>query len=140
MIALLSIKPEFSDKIFSGEKSYEYRKVIFRNDVKKVIVYCTKPVGMIVGEFDIEEIIEGNPKMIWNKTKDRAGVCRKFYSSYFLGREKGYAIKVSKKLMYSNPIDPHELFDSFSPPQSFFYISHEIYEACLKMASARDVG
>ena len=28
MTVLLSIKPEFADKIFSGEKKYEYRKYI----------------------------------------------------------------------------------------------------------------
>ena len=31
MKVLLSIKPEYVDKIFSGEKRYEYRKSMFKN-------------------------------------------------------------------------------------------------------------
>ena len=38
MKVLLSIKPEFAEKIFNGTKKYEFRKSIFKNkDVDKVI-------------------------------------------------------------------------------------------------------
>ena len=40
MKVLLSIKPEFADKIFNGTKKYEFRKSIFKNkDVDTVVVY-----------------------------------------------------------------------------------------------------
>lgn len=59
MKVLLSIKPEYAQKIFAGEKKYEYRKRIFkRNDVDMIVVYVTKPVGKVVGEFEIAEILE----------------------------------------------------------------------------------
>ena len=51
MKVLLSIKPEFVKEIFEGRKKFEYRKSIFTKDVTSVIVYSTKPEGMIVGEF-----------------------------------------------------------------------------------------
>ena len=54
MKVLLSIKPEFVQEIFTGKKKYEYRKAIFTRSVDKVVVYSTKPVGMIVGEFTVE--------------------------------------------------------------------------------------
>lgn len=57
MKVLLSIKPEYAYKIFSGEKKFEYRKIIFKKKIKSVIVYATKPVGKIIGEFEIEDII-----------------------------------------------------------------------------------
>jgi predicted transcriptional regulator len=44
MKALLSIKPEFVDKIISGEKKYEYRKRIFKQKIEAVVIYCTMPV------------------------------------------------------------------------------------------------
>ena len=50
MKALLSIKPEYVEKIISGEKEYEYRKRIFKQKIKSVIIYCTMPVGEIIGE------------------------------------------------------------------------------------------
>ena len=33
MKVLLSIKPEFAEKIFNGTKKYEFRKSIFKNKV-----------------------------------------------------------------------------------------------------------
>ena len=57
MKVLLSIKPQFVEEIFSGKKRFEYRKSIFKRDnIKSVIIYCTMPVGKIVGEFEIEDI------------------------------------------------------------------------------------
>ena len=61
MKILLSIKPEFVEEIFSGRKKFEYRKAIFTNKkVTSVIVYSTMPVGKIVGEFTIEEVLVMN--------------------------------------------------------------------------------
>lgn len=37
MNVLMSIKPEYAERIFKGEKIYEYRKRRFkRNDVEKI--------------------------------------------------------------------------------------------------------
>ena len=56
MRVLLSIKPEFVEKIFSGEKLYEYRKAMFKNvNVSSVVIYSTMPVGKIVGEFKFKK-------------------------------------------------------------------------------------
>lgn len=46
MRVLLSIKPEFVEKIFSGEKLYEYRKAAFKNEgISSIVIYSTMPVG-----------------------------------------------------------------------------------------------
>ncbi|MGJ0515138.1 MAG: ASCH domain-containing protein [Methylomicrobium sp.] len=134
MIALFSIKPEYVEKIFSGEKLYEYRKAIFKSNVKKIVIYCTKPVGMIVGEFEVEDILEDCPKSIWKKTKDHSGVTRSFYDEYFSGREKGYAINIGIKKVYKSAVNPFEVLDSFTPPQSFVYLDESTYEQFIGMA------
>ena len=54
MKVLLSIKPQFVEEIFAGKKRFEYRKAIFSKDVDSVVIYSTKPVGKIVGEFTIK--------------------------------------------------------------------------------------
>ena len=64
MNALLSIKPEFVEKIFSGEKRFEFRKSAFRQDISCVIVYATSPVRRIVGEFEVEEILQAPPRKL----------------------------------------------------------------------------
>ena len=67
MKVLLSIKPEFVQEIFTGKKKYEYRKAIFTRSVDKVVVYSTKPVGMIVGEFTVENILNDTPSTLWTR-------------------------------------------------------------------------
>ncbi|WP_127124999.1 ASCH domain-containing protein [Pseudoflavitalea rhizosphaerae] len=123
MKVLLSIKPEYVQKIFNGEKKFEYRKSIFTNKaIKSVVVYCTMPVGRIVGEFSIEEILLDSPEVIWKETKENAGVQKDFFMQYFYGRQTAYAIKIGTTRLYKKPIDPKKRDRSFVPPQSFRYI------------------
>jgi len=52
MQVLLSIKPEYAEKILNGEKKYEFRKVLPKNkSITKVIIYATMPIGKVIGEF-----------------------------------------------------------------------------------------
>jgi predicted transcriptional regulator len=80
------------------------------------------PVGMIVGEFDVDDVLVDRPCEIWNQTKFLSGVEETFFKQYFQGREKGYAIKIGKKKRYRKPVNPKEFFDSFVAPQSFRYL------------------
>lgn len=123
MIALLSIKPEFVHEIFQGRKKYEYRKSIFAKHVTKVIVYSTKPEGMIVGEFSIKAVLQYSPKELWKKTHDFSGITKQYFDEYFKGRNKGYALQIENPVLYKKPMNPFEVFDSFVAPQSFRYIS-----------------
>ncbi|GBG10266.1 hypothetical protein PAT3040_04988 [Paenibacillus agaridevorans] len=124
MKVLLSIKPEFVEKIFSGEKKYEYRKSIFKKeDIDTVVVYSTMPEGKIVGEFKIETIIMKRPDVLWEETKEDSGVSNIFFQQYFENRLEGYAIKISSPKRYDEPIDPKIENKSFHAPQSFCYIT-----------------
>ena len=123
MRVLLSIKPEFADKIFSGEKKYEFRRSIFKNQsVKKIIVYASSPVQKVIGEFEIESILDGTPTWLWEQTWKHAGISEDFFFAYFKEKENGYAIKVTKVFKYKEPLCLKKAF-KLSPPQSFAYIS-----------------
>ena len=55
MKILLSIKPEFVEKIISGEKKFEFRKSLPKRDgITTVVVYSTMPVGKVIGEFKVK--------------------------------------------------------------------------------------
>lgn len=127
MRILLSIKPEFVDEIFKGEKRFEYRRTIFkRTDIRKVVVYATKPIGLIVGEFYIEQIIKESPQLLWEKTSEQSGISKTFFDEYFEGKEVGFALKIKSPQLYKKPIDPTLKDKSFVAPQSFKYIEDEI--------------
>ena len=122
MKVLMSIKPEFVEKIFSGEKQFEFRRSIFkREDVDTIIMYATKPIGKIVGEIKFNTILVDTPENIWNKTKRNAGVSEKFFFDYFQNKELAHAIKIDKVIKYNKAINPNDIYNKFTAPQSFIY-------------------
>jgi len=126
MDVLLSIKPRFASAIFSGEKQFEFRRAIFKDkNVKKVYVYASKPIGLVIGEFEVEEVITEEPDSLWNITKSASGISKKYFDEYFEGKQIAYAIKVSRAQEYAKPATLMELFDINRPPQSFMYVGAE---------------
>lgn len=124
MKVLLSIKPEFADKIFAGIKKYEFRRTVFKNpDIKTVVVYSSSPVQKIIGEFDIDLIINEKPTSLWSLTKDFAGINKKYFFDYFRNKEKGYAIKIKETRKYDKELCIKKDFNA-SPPQSFMYLKN----------------
>ncbi|MGD9678711.1 MAG: ASCH domain-containing protein [Vulcanibacillus sp.] len=123
MKVILSIRPEFVERIFSGIKRFEYRKVIFkRNDISTVVVYATKPYGKVVGEFEIGDIIMNNPKELWKQTKGYSGISKSYFNEYFEGRDQGFAIKIKSCKKYDKPLDLSAYDNSIKvAPQSFCY-------------------
>ncbi len=122
MTVLLSIKPEFAEKIFNGTKRYEFRKTIFKNtDVKTIIVYASSPVQKVIGEFTIDRILNDDLGTIWDETARYAGITYDFYMSYFANKEKAYAIKIGNTKRYSHARKLSDYNIQFAP-QSFAYI------------------
>ncbi|PGN60753.1 hypothetical protein CN966_05685 [Bacillus cereus] len=123
MKVLLSIKPEFVKEILLGNKRFEYRKNIFkRKDISSVVVYATKPYGKVVGEFEIENILIDEPKIIWGKTKNYSGITQNYFNSYFEGRQTGVAIQIKEFKEYANHLDLVDFDKTIKvAPQSFCY-------------------
>jgi len=120
MKVLLSIKPEFIQKIITGEKKFEYRRRIFKKDVESVIIYASSPWKVVIGEFLIDEIIEKELNILWQETHKYSGIDKDFFCRYFDGVKIGYAIKIGKLCLYEKPIRIEKL--GKKPPQSFLYI------------------
>lgn len=119
---LLSINPEYVEKILLGQKKYEYRKVKpSRKDIDKMIIYSTAPVKMIVAEVYIEDIIIERPDKLWELTKEYSGVNKDFFDKYYKGKEYGVAYKLGKVLVYDKPKKLEDFGIGYAP-QSFIYI------------------
>lgn len=122
MKILLSIKPEFAKLIFEGTKKFEFRKSIFKNrEIKTIVVYASSPMQKVIGEFEIDTILNENIDCLWEKTKKFAGIEAKYFYQYFSDRNQGFAIKIKKVKKYKKPLCLKEDFN-LTPPQSFFYI------------------
>jgi len=123
MKVILSIKPEFAEKIFDGSKQYEFRRSIFKDpNVKTVVVYASSPVQKIIGEFEIERILNLSLDNLWDTTQDFSGITKDYFLSYFENKDAGYAIKIKKAKKYNKPLCIREDFNA-TPPQSFLYLA-----------------
>lgn len=120
---LLSIKPEFVARIFSGDKIFEFRKVIPTAQVDKIYIYATRPICAVVGCATVSGIISGAPQDVWNKTKKYAGIGRDFFDSYFSGRPQAYAYCLDNVIKYNVPCSLSE-FGISAAPQNFVYIKN----------------
>ena len=123
---LLSIRPEFAEKIFDGSKTAELRRR--RPRVKKgdwVYVYVVSPVKAVRGAFRVKKVIDDLPAKLWRKVKDIAGVSREQFDAYYEGAERGYAILVEKVHHFAQAVHLAKLqrrWPRFRPPQCYLYV------------------
>lgn len=120
---ILSIRPEYVERIFNGSKQFEFRRRIFENrQISTVLIYATAPIGKVVGEFEIEEILELEPERLWEHTRDLSGIAKERFDEYFEGTAIGYALRIGKRVEYEEPRDLDKHFNVKRPPQSFMYL------------------
>jgi len=124
MKVLLPIKPEYTEKIFSGVKKYEFRRQMPKLMIKKVFVYECSPSKSIVGWFTIKRILSGSPEKIWDICGDLGGIEKRKFFSYCNGRSLIYAIEIDKVYKFTPPINPFEIYSNFKPPQNYLYLDH----------------
>jgi len=121
---LLSIKPEYVERILDGSKKYEFRKRLANKSIETILLYATAPTKQIVGEVQIMEILVATPTALWEQTKNHAGITRKKYREYFKDCKTAYAYKLGVVTRYDPPKELSE-FSIVQPPQSFLYISNK---------------
>jgi type I restriction enzyme S subunit len=123
MNVILSVKPKFAIRILSGEKAYEFRKVVFdRLKVDRVYIYSTSPVQQIVGSFRVGKIHKDTPAGLWNKCNGGSGLTEEEFFRYFNGNQYGYAIEIDDLNVFEEPLDPIVLKSDFKPPQNYCYV------------------
>lgn len=126
MKILLSIKPEYTEKIFSGEKKFEFRKQKPKENFNTVFVYESSPSKSIIGYFSVKKIISGSPEKIWKTCKDKGGIKKESYFAYCEDKDVIHAIEIDKIFEFDSPINPFEIHSNFKPPQNFSYLKKSI--------------
>ena len=122
MKVLLSIKPQFANLIFEGVKKFEFRRSIFKNKgITTIVVYASAPIQKVIGEFEIDGILNEELDTLWKITKAEAGIHEDYFYNYFGNKPKGFAIKIKGVKKYKRPKCIKRDF-KLSPPQSFIYI------------------
>lgn len=123
-IILLSIKPEYVERIFHGSKKYEFRKHLPQEKVSRIIIYSTDPIQRIVGEVEVFGTLSMKPSPLWELTKKSAGISRAKYRTYFKNCDTAHAFQLGNTKIYEQPKKLEE-FGIKNAPQSFIYINTE---------------
>lgn len=118
---LLSIKPKYAKVILEGKKQYEFRKSKPKEGINRIIFYASSPQKQVVGEAAIDQILEGTPEEIWEIAKMAAGITKKFYFSYYTGKDKAVAYKLKDVMIYDTPKALSD-YGISQAPQSFIYL------------------
>jgi predicted transcriptional regulator len=120
---LLSVKPRFAEAILCGQKTFEFRRAVFRRrNVRTVVLYASSPMQKVVGEFKIDEVLSLGLDALWGATQEGGAIDRCYFDNYFRGRTTGYALKVKAVRRYRLPLCLRADFGIDHPPQSFRYI------------------
>ncbi|MCP9237951.1 ASCH domain-containing protein [Lewinella sp. JB7] len=131
---LISVKPQYVDRILDGTKTIELRKVKPRQaDVQLVIIYCTYPNKEVACICKIEEILEMNPTDLWNNYNDWLGIEKASFFDYYQKSTKAVGIKIKDVVALPRELSLDEVrrrLPGFSPPQTYQYVSYKTLHAC----------
>lgn len=131
-VLLISVKPEYSEKIFSGEKRIELRKI--RPNIKSgdiVVIYESSPTMALRGTVIVNQVVFDAPNIIWKSYRDIAGISKEKYETYYENHTVAYGITFNHVTEYKDLLSLQSLrrlWDGFSPPQSYRYLSCEDIE------------
>ncbi len=120
---LLSVFPEYVEKIISGEKRFEFRKHTPSENVDFIVFYATAPTAKILCVAEVDEIISDNPERLWRTTALFSGVDQGFYDKYYRGVDMAYAYKLGRVYRLRTPISLSNKNLKISPPQTFRYLT-----------------
>lgn len=130
---VLSIRPQYSEKIMQGRKTVELRRrfPVSAPGGTMAYIYSTSPVRAMVGIAEIKDVLKLPVQQIWSEFEDTAFIQRSDFDSYFNGLEFGFALLFEEVKPFSRPIPLTELREKFGfePPQSFLYASRDLRKA-----------
>lgn len=123
---LLSVRPQYAEKILRGEKTVELRRVRPRvSPGDAIVMYVSSPEREVRALLLVEEVFEAHPEALWDVVGNAAGVSRREYEDYFEGSATGIGIALRVVADLKEPVTLDELramSPGFRPPQSYRYI------------------
>lgn len=121
---LMSIKPEYAERIMNRKKSVELRRKFSTRWIDhRINIYASAPVMSLMGEARIAGVVRNKPEVIWERFHDQIGCSRAEFDNYAAGTDELYAIELDDIKRYRNRLPltdmSHLLNQNLTPPQSY---------------------
>ncbi len=130
---IISVKPNYSGKIFDGLKTIELRRRFPLSIVagSTAYIYSTSPEMALLGAIKIDDVERLNLTVLWKKHGKSASINKADFDEYFNGLEDGFALKLSAPRRFRRPLTLPELKErfAFKAPQSFLYAKSDLQKA-----------
>ena len=124
---IISLHPKHANKILSGEKKLEFRRVWANKPVNAVVIYSTVPVKKIVAIAYVKQVHCESRNRLWALAKSvGGGLTRRALYGYFEGKKQGYAVEFDSIKVLNPAISPATIIENFRAPQSFAYLDQKI--------------
>jgi len=124
----IAVKPEYANRLISGEKDIELRKTkphVQAGDY--AIIYASAPAKVVLGYGKIKSIILCSPQEMWANFSTRLGINEQDYLMYYKNSNRSVGIEF-EMIKPINPISLAELRrvdPNFHPPQIYRYVTNE---------------
>lgn len=139
-VLVVSIKPEFAEKIFNGQKSIELRKSapnVSPGDI--VVIYSTHPVKAVIGICQVKEIIKMQPSLMWSKHNDKLGIDKKRFQEYFFNTSQAVGIVLTAIYRLQESVSLvaiRKMIPMFQPPQTFrYYNKSKVFKSYIRQTA-----
>lgn len=119
---LISIHPEFVERILSGQKVFEFRKTLPKRLPTHLVIYSTSPVQKVVAVAEIEGALSGTPDGIWKKSGKGAGISRDYFREYFSDRTTAHAFQLGRVFALRKHLSLAEINPKLVAPQSYRFL------------------
>ena len=119
---VLSIKPEFAEAIFSGDKTVEYRKQKPRENTTGIYIHvCGEDPLYAQGYAGYSGCTHGEPRVVWGVTKNQGAIAEEEFFAYFGEAKEAHALRLFGAMRLAKPIPLANLGLS-RPPRSLAYV------------------
>jgi predicted transcriptional regulator/N-acetylglutamate synthase-like GNAT family acetyltransferase len=121
---LMSVKPEFAERIMQRKKTVELRRKFSTRWIgHRINIYASAPVMGLIGEARIAGVVAGKPDVIWERFHEQVGCSRAEFNTYATGTDELYAIELDDVRPYRNGLSlvqmSHLVKEHLTPPQSY---------------------
>lgn len=84
---IISLNIEHVQKILNEDRNILFMKKLPAFHVKRVLIYATLPVGLVIGEFDLKSSQSLSRTKAWNEYGKNSTFTKKMFDKYFDGAE-----------------------------------------------------
>lgn len=127
---LMSVKPEFAERIFSGDKRIEIRRAAMATKWvgQRVAIYATRPICALVGEATIQSVERGVPAQFWEKYQSELGCNKEQFDQYTAQSVSITAIRLQEVRSYREAVPMTQIAQLLGnqprPPESTCSLSN----------------